>query len=464
MMRAIWSPRRKFETWRAIWVAVARAQRELGLPIPEKAVVELAANQRLEDLDFARAAEHEKRLKHDVMAHVHAFGDACPTARGVIHLGMTSQDVVCNADAMVIREAMVLTIAKAARLVDALATFAEKWKATPTLGFTHYQPAQPTTIGRRAAQWGYDTALVVERIERTLGSLRFRGLKGATGTQASFLELFGGDAVKVAELEKRVVSSLAGSAAGVHTITGQTYPRGDDVAVISELAALAAVIHKVCNDIRLLCNRKELDEPFAADQIGSSAMPYKRNPMRCERVTGLCRFVMNLPGNALDTAATQWLERTLDDSSNRRLVLPEAFLTLDGVLDTMHSVVRGLVVHEATVRKNLDDELPFMVSENLMMAAAKLGRDRQEVHEAIRRHAQAAGLRVKDEGKPNDLLERLRGEPLLAGVDLAGAMNASAYVGLAAQQTERCGREVFAPIRARHAAAIAALPMSEPDV
>ena len=222
MMRAIWSPRRKFESWRAIWVAVARAQRELGLPIPEKAVVELAAKLRLEDLDFARAAEHEKRLKHDVMAHVHAFGDACPTARGVIHLGMTSQDVVCNADAMVIREAMVLTIAKAARLVDAFATFAEKWKATPTLGFTHYQPAQPTTIGRRAAQWGYDTALVVERLERTLGTLRFRGLKGATGTQASFLELFGGDAAKVAELEKRVVSSLAGTTAGVHTITGPT--------------------------------------------------------------------------------------------------------------------------------------------------------------------------------------------------------------------------------------------------
>jgi len=445
-------------------VAVAKAQRELGLPIPEKAVDELASRTRLEDVDFARASEHEKRLKHDVMAHVHAFGDACPTARGVIHLGMTSQDVVCNADAMVIREAMVLTIAKAARLVDAYATFAEKWRATPTLGFTHYQPAQPTTIGRRAAQWGYDTALVLERLERTLATLRFRGLKGATGTQASFLELFGGDAGKVAELEKRFIAALTGGNAGVHVLTGQTYPRGDDVVVLNELAALAAVIHKACNDIRLLSNRKELDEPFAADQIGSSAMPYKRNPMRCERVTGLCRFVMNLPGNALDTAATQWLERTLDDSSNRRLTLPEAFLTLDGVLDTMHSVIRGLVVHEATVRKNLDDELPFMVSENLMMAAAKLGRDRQEVHEAIRKHAQAAGLRVKDEGKPNDLLERLRGEALLAGVDLAGAMNPSAYVGLAAEQTDRCVREVFTPIRARHSAAIAALPMSEPEV
>jgi len=465
-MRAIWSPRRKFEMWRSVWVALARAQAQLGLGVTQDQVRELESRRRLTDDDFRRAAEHEKRLKHDVMGHVHAYGEAAPGAAGVIHLGMTSQDVVCNADGLIMREALALIVLRTARVIDALGTFAERWKATPALGFTHYQPAQPTTVGRRAAQWGYDLSIALDRLEQDLAGWRLRGLKGATGTQASFLALLDGDEAKVQRLEETFLRELAGPGdpAAAHLLTGQTYPRVDDALVLSDLAAPASVVHKMCNDIRLLSNRKELDEPFGDEQIGSSAMPYKRNPMRCERVTGLCRFVMSMPQNGLDTAATQWLERTLDDSSNRRLVLPESFLALDGALDTLHSVAAGLVVHEASVRKNLMDELPFMASENLMMAATKLGRDRQAVHEAIRRHAQEAGRRVKDQGLANDLIDRLRGEPLLAGVDVAGALSPEAYVGLSVQQVERFVRETVEPIRRRHGAAMAALPSSEPAV
>jgi adenylosuccinate lyase len=472
-MQSVWSPRRKFETWRRLWVALAEAERDLGLPVTDEQVEALRASVVMTEDDFARAAEHERRFRHDVMAHVHALGERAHDARPIIHLGATSQFVNDNAETLLLHEALGLVAAKTARAIDALASFAETWADTPALAFTHYQPAQPTTVGKRAASWAQDLALCLERLERTRSELRLRGVKGATGTQASFLALFEGDAEKVERLDERVCAAIALAAAqsdpGAETladrrllITGQTYPRITDAFVLGELAATAAAIHKICNDVRLLSNRKELDEPVAAAQIGSSAMPYKQNPMRCERATGLCRFVISLHANALNTAATQWLERTLDDSANRRLSLPESFLALDAALDLLANVASGLVVHEATTNANLMAELPFLASENLMMEAVRLGRDRQEVHEAIRRHSRDAGRAVKDEGRPNDLIERLRAEPLLEGVDLDAAMDPARYVGLAPRQTRRFIAEVVEPIRRRYAGRLA--PAREPGV
>lgn len=461
-MQAIWSPRRKFGLWRRIWLALAEAEQSLGLSITDEQLAELRSHLDPTDAEFTAAAAHEKRLRHDVMAHVHALGDVAPKARPIIHLGATSQFINCNTEIILLRDALDLVAIKTARVIDALADFGTAWRDLPTLAFTHYQPAQPTTVGRRAAGWAYDLSLCLERIERTRDALRLRGVKGATGTQASFLALFEGDSAKVEQLDVLVCEKLGFTADQRLLLTGQTYPRVIDAFVLSDLAAHASVIHKICNDIRLLSNRKELDEPFGDSQIGSSAMPYKRNPMRCERATGLARFVMSLAHNAYDTAATQWLERTLDDSANRRLSLPESFLALDGCLDIMHNVGAGLIVHEATVRNNLLAELPFLASENLMMAAVKLGRDRQEVHEAIRRHSQAAGTRVKDEGLSNDLIERLRDEPLLAGVDLDRELDPAKYVGLAPRQVDRFLSEVAAPIRARYADHLA--PPPEPNV
>lgn len=449
-MQAVWSPRRKFSAWRRIWLALAEAQHELGLPVSPAQIAELRAALDLTADDFTRAAAHEARLRHDVMAHVHALGERAPGARAIIHWGATSQDINCNTELPILRDALDLVCVKTARVIDALAAFAHKHRALPCLGFTHYQPAQPTTVGRRAAQWAYDLALCLERLEHTRDSVRLRGMRGATGTQASYLSLFDNDAKKVEALDRLVAKKLGFPEDARYLLTGQTYPRVVDAHVLSELAAAASAIHKACNDIRLLCGHKELDEPFADAQIGSSAMPYKRNPMRCERATGLCRFVMSLHHNALDTAATQWLERTLDDSSNRRLSLPESFLALDGALDLMHNVASGLEVHEATVRKNLLAELPFMASENLMMEAVRLGRDRQEVHEAIRRHAQEAGGAVKNEGKPNDLMDRLKAEPLLQGVNLDAALDPSRYIGLAPQQVDAFIAQIAAPVRARY--------------
>jgi len=366
------------------------------------------------------------------------------------------------------------------RAVLSLSVFAERWCRTPTLGFTHYQPAQPTTVGRRAALWGYDLALAHgQAFER--GPF-LRGLRGATGTQASFLDLAGGRPDLVDDLERGFIGRFTSATfkagewicTNPHKVVGQTYPRSEDARLLAELACVAAVLHKIATDIRLLSNRKELDEPFESKQIGSSAMPYKRNPMRCERICGLTRFVMNLVGNAYDTAATQWLERTLDDSSNRRLSLPEAFLALDGALDLMHNVASGLIVHEAMVRKNLMAELPFMATENILMACVKLGADRQDYHERIRQHAQAAGMRVKQEGLENDLLERLKADAafqskarggLLAGeLDWDGVMDPMKYVGRSVEQTERFIKEVVEPLREQYGEAIAKLGESGPRV
>jgi len=548
-MLQLWSPRHKFNTWRRIWLAVAEAQHELGLdsspgrsalradssftPTPptapndnsenakapleeptyqEPTHRELVTKEQVEELravvqrgitdDEIRLAEkYERELRHDVMAHVHALGDSCPKAKRIIHLGMTSQDVVCNADLVIIDDARTTIYEKIQRVIFSLSDFARQFKDVATLGFTHYQPAQPLTVGRRAAQWAHDLYLCDERIRTGWPTEHLRGLRGATGTQASFLHLMS-DHDSVDRLESRWYRKMTGAmswgvgaeaepndlvpAKGTTTtlnfdarkrmfaLTTQTYPRVIDTFILADLASTAAVLHKIATDIRLLCNRKELDEPFETNQIGSSAMPYKRNPMRCERICGLSRFVMNLLGNAYDTAATQWLERTLDDSSNRRLSLPEAFLALDGALDLMHNVASGLIVHEAMVRKNLMAELPFLATENILMACVKLGGDRQHYHELIRVHAQAASLRVKDEGLDNDLLDRLqadknfqsttRGGPLREELDWHGVMDPMKYIGRSIEQTERFIKQVIEPLREQYGEAIAKLANSEPKV
>jgi len=459
-MQIIWSPQRKHSTWRRLWLALAEAEHELGLPITTEQLDELRAH--LDDIDFDAAARHESRLRHDVMAHIHALGEVAPKARPIIHLGATSQFVNCNTELILMRDSLRLIAAKIAGVIDALGTFAHRYRSLPTLGFTHYQPAQPTTVGKRATLWAYDLALALDEIEVRLDRLRLRGARGATGTQASFLALFEGDAGKVSQLDRLVIEKMGFDPDHGYEVTGQTYPRLVDAQVLNSLAVVAASLHKTATDLRLLANRKEIEEPFGGEQVGSSAMPYKRNPMRCERICALSRFVMSLPANALQTAATQWLERTLDDSANRRLTLPESFLALDGALDLMHNVAAGLIVHEQVIRANLMAELPFMATENLLMEAVRGGADRQSAHEVIRRFSQEAGQRIKSQGLPNDLLDRLKGEPTFAGLNFDELMDPGRYVGLAPQQTERFIERVVEPIRRRYGSGLKAAP--EPRV
>ncbi len=448
-MQAIWSPQRKFSTWRRLWLALAEAQRELGLDIPAAAIAEL--KEHLDDVDFDAAAAYERKLRHDVMAHVHALGDVAPAARPIIHLGATSQYVVCNTELLQIRDALQLVARKLAGAIDALGAFAQRYRALPTLGFTHFQPAQPVTVGKRAAMWAQDLALALEEVEYRLASLRLRGVKGTTGTQASFLALFNGDHDKVEALDRLVARKMGWDPDRRFVITGQTYPRVIDGPIGATLAMVASACAKFATDIRLLANRKEIEEPFEADQIGSSAMAYKRNPMRCERICGLARFVIGQTQIPFVTAAEQWMERTLDDSSVRRLSLPEPFLATDGVLDIMLNVTRGLVVYEKTITANLQRELPFMATENLLMAAVQRGADRQTVHEIIRKHSQAAAQQVKEEGAENDLLERLAAEDVFKGVDLNAELSPDKFVGRAPEQVDRFIAEVVEPIRRRYA-------------
>lgn len=459
-MIALWSPQRKFSTWRRIWIALAQSQHELGLNISAQQIEQM--NAVVDEIDFAAAAQYEKQLRHDVMAHVHTFGDAAPAAKPIIHLGATSQFVVCNAEIILLREALTTVARKIAAVIDALAQFAQRYADLPTLGFTHYQPAQPTTVGKRATLWAYDLALTLDDIEVRLDRLRLRGAKGATGTQASFLALFDGEAAKVDELERRIAKRLGFEPDCTYIVTGQTYPRIVDAQILNSLATTAAAIHKIATDWRLLSNRKEIEEPFGESQIGSSAMPYKRNPMRSERACALARFVMALPPNALNTAATQWFERTLDDSANRRLSLPESFLALDGALDLMLNVASGLVVYEKTIAANLAAELPFMATENLLMAAVQNGADRQEVHELIRRHSQEAGRQVKEFGQPNDLIDRIRNEPAFAGLDFDDLLQACRYIGRAPEQVNRFIEQVVEPMRTRYKGVLPSAP--EPRV
>jgi len=459
-MQRIFSSRYKFTTWRRLWLALAEAQQELGLGIEQSQLDELARH--LDEVDYEAAGAYERRLRHDVMAHVHALGDQAPAARPIIHLGATSQFVNDNTELLQIRDALQLTAGKLAAAIDRLARFARQHAALPTLGFTHFQPAQPTTVGKRAAMWIQELTIALEEIEHRLASLKFRGAKGTTGTQASFLSLFRGAGFdeataheKVEQLDARVTEKMGWDGGARLTVSGQTYPRLVDGLVASSLSSVAAAAQKLATDIRLLASRKEIEEPFGQEQIGSSAMAYKRNPMRCERITGLSRFVIGMTQTPFTTAAEQWLERTLDDSSARRLTLPEPFLAVDGVLELLINVSDGLVVYEKTITANLQAELPFMATENLLMAAVEQGADRQEVHEIIRAHSQAAAQRVKEEGQPNDLLERLRQEPAFADIDLEAAMAPEQFVGRAPQQVEQLIQQVVTPIRSRYSDAIA---------
>jgi adenylosuccinate lyase len=449
-MSELWSARRKFGTWRRLWVWLAEAERELGLPIKAEQIDQLRAC--VDDIDFDRAAEHERRLRHDVMAHVHAYGDRCPDAKAIIHLGATSCFVTDNTDLILLRDGLKLVRNRLVSVIDQLGRFAQQQRAQPCLGFTHMQPAQPTTVGRRACLWAYDLAQDLEDLEHRLATLKARSTKGTTGTQASFLQLFGGDHQKARQLEQLVAEKMGFDA--TYAVTGQTYPRKVDAQVLDVLAGVAASAHKAATDIRLLASRKEVEEPFEKHQIGSSAMAYKRNPMRSERICGLGRYVLSLQTSPNQTLATQWMERTLDDSSNRRLVLPQAFLAIDALLILYQNVTNGLVVYPKVIEKHLREELPFMATENILMKAVALGGDRQELHERIRRHSQAAAAVVKNEGGENDLLQRLAGDEAFAGVDLDAAVEPLSLVGRSPEQVDEFLVDVVAPIRQRYADAL----------
>jgi adenylosuccinate lyase len=445
-MCRLWSERRIHTTWRRLWVALAEAEREVGLPITQAQIDELKAA--VDDIDFDKAAQYERELRHDVMAHVHTYRDRCPNAGGIIHLGATSCYVTDNTELILIREGLGLLRNRLVSVIDTLATFAAKYRDLPCLGFTHLQPAQPTTVGKRAALWCYDLVLDLEEIEHRLAQLKFRGAKGTTGTQASFLALFEGDHEKVEDLDRRVAEKMGFTQ--TYPVTSQTYSRKIDAQVLAVLSGIGQSAHKAGTDLRILQSRKEMEEPFETKQIGSSAMAYKRNPMRCERMCALSRFAISLAGNGEQTAATQWLERTLDDSANRRLSLPQAFLAIDAVLILYGNVVDGLVVRPKVIDKNLREELPFMATEEILMAGVRAGGDRQLLHERIRVHSQEAARRVKDDGAANDLMDRLKSDTAFAGVDLSDALDARRYMGRAPEQVDAFVRDVVDPLRAKY--------------
>lgn len=446
-MQTLWSDRRRFSTWRRLWLALAESQQTLGLAITDEQIDAIRSH--LDDIDHEAATAYERKFRHDVMAHVHTLADAAPAAGPIIHLGATSQFCNCNTELLQLRDALQMISNKVAAVIVALGDFADRWKSLPVLGYTHYQPAQPTTVGKRATVWAQDFVIMLEELEFRLSTLRFRGVKGTTGTQASFMALFDGDEDKVEQLDCLVTEKMGWPVDRRFAVTGQTYPRVVDAQILSTLAAVGAAAHRFATDVRLLANRREIEEPFETDQIGSSAMAYKRNPMRSERACALARFVMNMPGNALQTASVQWFERTLDDSANRRLTLPEAFLALDGTLDILLNVAQGLIVHEPVVTANLMAELPFMATENLLMAAVRAGGDRQELHEVIRTHSMDAAASVKS-GGPNDLLDRLAGESAFSQLDLQALLDPSLYVGRAPGQVDAFNQQVVEAIKLRY--------------
>jgi adenylosuccinate lyase len=448
-MAALWSDQRKFSTWRQLWVWLAESEAELGLPITKQQIAELQAH--ITDIDFDAATKYERKLRHDVMAHVHTFGDACPTGRPIIHLGATSCYVTDNTDLILIREALGMVATRLAAVIIALADFAKKYRDLPTLSYTHLQPAQPTTVGRRACLWAYDLALDLAEVEQRIDSLKARSIKGTTGTQASFLELFEGDHAKVRVLEQRIAEKMGFP--GTYAITGQTYSRKIDAQVLDTLAGIAASSHKAATDLRILAHRKEIEEPFEADQIGSSAMAYKRNPMRSERICGLARFAMSLAANTDETHATQWMERTLDDSANRRLTIPQAFLAIDAILILYQNVASGLVVYPNVIARALREELPFMATENILMAAVAAGGDRPTLHEKIRQHSQAAAKVVKEQGGNNDLLARLKADKAFAAIDIESALDPLTLVGRSREQIDEFLLTVVTPIRTRYGSA-----------
>jgi adenylosuccinate lyase len=453
-MSRIFSASYKFGSWRRLWLALAESQRELGLEIPDAAIEAMRAN--LDTIDMAAAAAWEQRLRHDVMAHVHHFGEVAPAARAVIHLGATSAYVTDNTELLQHRDALELLRLRLVSCVRVLAAFAHEHRALPTLGFTHFQPAQPTTVGKRATLWIQDLLLDIEEIDHRLATLRFRGARGTTGTEASFLELFDGDGGKVDELNRRIAAKLGFER--LYAVTGQTYTRKSDYAFLAALAGIATSASKFANDMRLLQHLKELEEPFEDEQIGSSAMAYKRNPMRSERISALARHVIALSLNPAMTAATQWLERTLDDSANRRISIPEAYLATDATLLLVHNVADGLVVRPGVIRRRLLEELPFMVTEAVLMRAVRRGGDRQTLHERIRRHSVAAANRVKDDGAANDLIERIAGDAAfgLTRAELDAIMDPAQHTGRSAEQVELfLGGEVE-PLLARYDASLTA--------
>jgi len=444
-MARLWSSQRKFSTWRKLWVALAEAERGLGLAVTEGQVEALRAA--VEDIDFEAARAHEKRLRHDVMAHVHTLGDAAPEARAIIHLGATSCFVTDNTDLILTREALGLVRDRLAGAIDALADFAARWKDLPCLGYTHFQPAQLVTVGKRATLWCYELILDLREIERRIEELKFLGVKGTTGTQASFLALFDGDHAKVVELDRRVAAAFGFAA--TYPVSGQTYSRKVDAQVTAALNGVAESAHRFGSDLRLLAHEREVEEPFEAEQVGSSAMAYKRNPMRAERMCSIARFAMALPAAASQTAATQWLERTLDDSAVRRVTIPQMFLAVDALLSLYLNVVPGLVVHPSMVARHVAAELPFMATENLLMAAVQAGGDRQALHERIRTHSLAAAAGLKEGSGENDLVARLGSDPSFPALDFDAVIDPSRFVGRAPEQVATFLTTEVEPIR-RH--------------
>ena len=443
-MLELWSPAKRHGLWRRLWLALAESERELGVPIPDDAIRQLRAN--LDHIDFEAVAAYEKRFRHDVMAHLHAFGEVAPAAKPFIHLGATSAYVTDNTDLILMRSGLDLLRGRVLDVLRALATFAEKWRDQPTLGYTHLQPAQLTTVGKRATLWMQDLVLDLADLDYRRRTLPFRGVKGTTGTQASFLEIFGGDHEKVRQLDYMVTEKLSFPAP--LAVTGQTYTRKLDAFVLGVVAGIAASAAKFSGDIRMLQSFGEIEEPFEREQVGSSAMAYKRNPMRAERIASLARFVNSLEGNANQTHAAQYFERTLDDSANRRLVIPEMFLATDAVLLLMANIARGLEVHPAVIQRRLAAELPFMATEELIVRAVRAGGDRQVAHETIRKHSIAASRALKDGAEDNDLLERLAKDKSF-GVklkDLEGALDPRRFVGRAPEQVDEFLRDVITPL------------------
>lgn len=445
-MQYIFSPDRKFTTWRKLWIALAESEMELGLPITQAQVDELKAH--VNDIDYEAARRHEERVRHDVMAHVHAYGDVCPNARGIIHLGATSCYVTDNADVLMLRDALKLIREKLVEVLRRLRAFAWEYKALPTLGYTHLQPAQLTTVGKRACLWMQDLTMDLEEIDFTLSTLKLLGNRGATGTQVSFMELFDGDGKKVDELEKKIAKKMGMEK--TFAVSGQTYPRKLDSRVLDALSGVAQSAYKFAQDLRLLQSFREIEEPFEKNQIGSSAMAYKRNPMRSERICALSRHVMALTQDASMTAATQWFERTLDDSANRRLSLPEAFLATDAVLELYANIASGMVVYPKMIARRVNENLPFMATEDIIMESVKNGGDRQEIHERVRVHSQAAATRMKRDGLESDLLDRIAEDPAfpLSREALTALLAPEKYTGRAEEQTVRFIETVVDPILA----------------
>jgi adenylosuccinate lyase len=443
-MLALWSAERRHGLWRRLWLTLAEQERELGVPIPAEAIEQMRAN--LDGIDFAAVANYERRFRHDVMAHVHAFGDAAPAARGHIHYGATSCYVTDNAELLLMRDALALLRSRIVGVLRGMRQFALDWRDQPTLGYTHLQPAQLTTVGKRATLWMQDLVLDVADVDYRLATLPFRGVKGTTGTQASFLEIFNGDHDKVRELDRRVTEAM-GFAHSI-PVAGQTYTRKVDAQVLGVVAGIAASAAKFASDVRMLQAFGEIEEPFGREQIGSSAMAYKRNPMRSERINALARFVASLEPNANQTHAVQYFERTLDDSANRRLVIPEMFLATDAILVLVGNIVDGLDVHRARIDARIAEELPFMATEELIVRAVRAGMSRQEAHEVIRRHSIAAARSMKDEGRPNDMLERLAADPAFDVPldDLRETLTPARFTGRAPQQVDEFIAEVVDPL------------------